>query len=55
MWAHLEDPPPDLNQAGADVPSPLADAVMEALAKDPARRPQTATELAGMVTAAADG
>jgi len=55
MWAHLEDPPPELNQLNADVPSALADAVAEALAKDPAGRPQTATELAGMVAAAANG
>jgi serine/threonine-protein kinase len=51
MWAHLEDPPPDPSRESADVPPPLADAVMQALAKDPARRPQTASDLARMVSA----
>jgi serine/threonine-protein kinase len=39
----LEGAPPPLRKSDADVPEPLADLVMRALEKDPARRPQTAT------------
>ncbi len=53
MWAHLEDPPPDPVELGAEIPRAVADAVIGALAKSPAERPQRAPELARRVAAAA--
>ncbi len=41
-----EDPPPDLRAAWRDAPPGAADAIARAMARDPARRPGTAGELA---------
>jgi serine/threonine-protein kinase len=40
----LEETPPAPRTIAAEIPTPLADLVMRALSKDPAKRPQTAAE-----------
>lgn len=47
--AHLEEPPPDLTVIRPDIPPALAWAVGQALEKDPARRPTSATAYAMML------
>ena len=51
--AHLEDTPPDPCRERTDVPASLSWAVLQALHKDPARRPPTATAYARGVQVAA--
>ena len=51
--AHLEEDPPDPVTVRPDVPASLAWAVLQGLAKDPARRPATATGYAHLLAAAA--
>lgn len=46
MKMHLHDPAPDLQELGTNVPAGLAAVVARALEKDPAKRYQTAGELA---------
>jgi serine/threonine-protein kinase len=50
--AHLSDPPPDPCAKRPDVPQELASAVLQALEKDPGRRPATATAYARMLVIA---
>jgi serine/threonine protein kinase/ketosteroid isomerase-like protein len=47
----VQEPPPPLRTLRAEVPDGLAELVMHALAKDPARRPQTAGEMARTLAA----
>jgi serine/threonine protein kinase len=42
--AHVAEPPPPLSEFREDLPPAFAEAVLSALAKDPAQRPQTAAE-----------
>ena len=49
--AHLEEEPPDVRGRRPDAPEGFAWAVRTALAKDPARRPQTATAYAHLLRA----
>jgi serine/threonine-protein kinase len=42
--AHVAEPPPPLSEFRDDLPPAFAEAVLSALAKDPAQRPQTAAE-----------
>jgi TolB-like protein len=51
ITAHLTTPPAPIRERRAEVPGALADAIMRALAKDPADRPQSARELAAMLEA----
>src|SRR6266511_760310 len=51
--AHLEEQPSDPCQNRDDVPSSLSWAVLQALEKDPARRPPSATAYATMLRVAA--
>jgi serine/threonine-protein kinase len=51
--AHLEEPPPDPCQNRTDLPASLSWAVLQALEKDPARRPPSATAYATMLRVAA--
>ena len=51
--AHLDEEPPDPSGARADCPAALAAAVVQALEKDPDRRPATAAEYARALVAAA--
>ena len=53
LWAHLQDPPPDPRGIRADVPDAFWQALLVALEKDSAKRPQTAGEYARMLAAAA--
>jgi serine/threonine-protein kinase len=50
--AHVAQPPPDLEQFRDDLPAGFAAAVLSALAKDPAERPQTAGEYGDRLAAA---
>jgi hypothetical protein len=45
LWAHLNDPPPDLRERAPDVPEALQAVVARALAKDPDERFQSAGDL----------
>jgi len=51
--AHLEEEPPDPCAGRDDAPASLSWAVLRALEKDPARRPNTGTAYAHMLTLAA--
>ena len=53
MWAHLQDPPPHPSDIKPELPRPVGDALLLGLAKDPAERPQTATEFMRIVELAA--
>jgi serine/threonine protein kinase len=53
LWAHLQEDPPDPCAEREDLPEGLTWAVNSALAKEPARRPETATAYARMVQVAA--
>jgi serine/threonine protein kinase len=50
--AHLEEPPPDLCTIRPELPQSLGWAVVQALEKDPARRPTSATGYATMLRVA---
>jgi serine/threonine-protein kinase len=52
--AQLEDDPPDPCTARPDAPSSLSLAVLQALLKDPARRPRTATAYAHLIGVAVE-
>ena len=51
--AHVAEPPPDLSEFRDDLTPEFEDAVLSALAKDPAERPQTAGEYADRLLRAA--
>jgi serine/threonine-protein kinase len=53
LWAHLQDAPPDPRSVRADIPEEFSRALLVALEKDAANRPQTAGEYARMLAAAA--
>ncbi|HEX4735290.1 MAG TPA: serine/threonine-protein kinase [Thermoleophilaceae bacterium] len=53
MWAHLQDPPPHPSDLNTKLPRPVGDALLKGLDKDPAARPQSATELMRLVEYAA--
>ncbi|MFL5895933.1 MAG: serine/threonine-protein kinase [Thermoleophilaceae bacterium] len=53
MWAHLQDPPPHPSDVKPELPRPVGDAIVKGLEKEPADRPQTATELMRLVEEAA--
>ncbi len=53
LWAHLQDAPADLATRSSDLAAGVNAAVMQALAKDPAERQQSASELARQLRAAA--
>jgi serine/threonine-protein kinase len=53
MWAHLQDPPPHPADLNSKLPRPVGDALLKGLEKDPADRPQSATELMRLVEYAA--
>jgi serine/threonine protein kinase len=55
LWAHLQEEPPDPCTGRADLPSDVGWAVTRALAKEPEKRPPTATAYAHMVRVAAGG
>ena len=49
LYAHIQEAPPDLRAFRPDVPETLAKLVVSMLAKDPAGRPASATELSSML------
>jgi serine/threonine protein kinase len=53
LWAHLQDEPPDPCAERSDVPAELGPTILRALAKAPEERPQSASEFAQSVRAAA--
>ena len=53
MWAHLQDPAPHPSDTNATLPRPVGDAILKGLEKDPADRPQSATEFMRLVEMAA--
>lgn len=53
LWAHLQDEPPNPCAGREDVPAEVGPAILQALAKAPAERPQTATSFAESLKAAA--
>jgi serine/threonine protein kinase len=53
LWAHLQDPPPDPLESRPELPAALGPAVRRALEKEPAARPQSASEFAESVARAA--
>jgi serine/threonine protein kinase len=46
LWAHLQDAPPDPSQSRAGLPPALSRALLQALDKEPAARPASASEFA---------
>jgi serine/threonine protein kinase len=55
LWAHLQDAPPDPCADRSDLPAELGPAILSALEKDPAARPQSASAYAEALQAAAGG
>ncbi len=53
LWAHLQEEPADPCATRTDLPADVSWAVLSALAKEPERRPPTATAYARMVQVAA--
>jgi serine/threonine-protein kinase len=53
LWAHLQDPPPHPTDVQPTLPRPVGEALLAALEKDPAKRPQSATEYMRLIEAAA--
>ena len=54
LFAHLQEPPPDLSTQRNDISPPVARAITRALEKEPEDRPSTATEyITGIARAAA--
>ncbi len=54
-YAHVHDPPPPLRQVRTDIPKPVEAVVLKAMAKRPADRFQTASQLANDFTQAVGG
>ncbi|MFK3985754.1 protein kinase [Micromonospora sp. NPDC050397] len=55
LWQHLHEPAPSLSSVRPDVPAGLDRLVAQLLAKDPADRPASATEVGERLTALATG
>jgi serine/threonine-protein kinase len=53
LWAHLQDEPSNLTTIRSEIPAEFARAVNQALAKDPAARPEHAGDYARMLAEAA--
>jgi serine/threonine protein kinase len=53
LWAHLQDPPADPRSKNPELPAEVAATIMRALEKDVAARPQSASEFARDLAAAA--
>lgn len=55
LWAQLQDPPGDPSAQSSDVPPPVGQAILRALEKDPAQRPQSTSEFARLMQESAAG
>ena len=53
MMAQVSQPPPDPHDFRDDLPAGFAEALLTALAKDPAQRPESADEYGRLLVAAA--
>jgi serine/threonine protein kinase len=53
MWAHLQDPPPHPSDVKAELPRAVGDAILKGMEKEPADRPQSASEFMRLVEFAA--
>jgi serine/threonine protein kinase len=53
LWAHLQDMPPSPCEGRPDVPAEVGATILQAVAKDPADRPQSASEFARLLRSAA--
>jgi serine/threonine protein kinase len=53
LWAHLQDVPPNPSDICPDVSAQVVRALLSALEKEPSNRPQTATQFAELLSAAA--
>ena len=53
LWAHLQEPPPDVGAGRADAPPAFTSALMAALRKNPAERPASSTIYAASLSDAA--
>jgi serine/threonine protein kinase len=53
LWAHLQDPPADPSSKNPALPPEVGAAIMRAVEKDPAARPASASEFAGLLRSAA--
>jgi serine/threonine protein kinase len=53
LWAHLQDAPPSPCERRPDVPAEVGAAILRAVEKDPADRPQSASEFARLLRSAA--
>ena len=53
LWAHLQDEPPDPVASRPELPAALGPATLRALEKEPAARPQSASEFADSLASAA--
>ena len=53
LWAHLQEEAPDPTEGRKDVPAGVGAAILTALRKEPAERPQTASEYAQGIALAA--
>jgi serine/threonine protein kinase len=53
LWAHLQDVPPDPSTQSSDVAPAIGKAILRALEKDPAERPQSASDFARLMDEAA--
>jgi serine/threonine-protein kinase len=53
LWAHLQDDPPDPSTQSPDVSPAVGKAILRALEKDPAARPQSASDFARSMEEAA--
>jgi serine/threonine protein kinase len=53
LWAHLQDDPADPSTQSPDVSPAVGKAILRALEKDPAARPQSASEFASLMDEAA--
>ena len=53
LFAHLQDPPPDLTELRPDIPAAAARAINRALEKEPEERPASASAYVQLIARAA--
>jgi hypothetical protein len=53
LFAHLQEPPPDLSSQRSDIAPAVARAISRALEKEPEERPPTASEYVSGIARAA--
>ena len=53
MWAHLQDPPPNVAEVKQGIPVAVGEAILKGMEKEPTARPASASELIALISAAA--